>query len=175
MQRSILGIVCFALGACLFSGTASAQDFSGYYDPANWTLNTNTDGSLDSSGAPGQITLIGPNFGTTEPEYVDFFIVAPADGTFAFNWDYLSDDDPGFDESFYIHNTFFPLSDTSGESGSVSIPVSGGDIIGFSIESVDGEFGAGSLTVSSFSAPIPEPASIGLLAGAGMMLLRRRR
>lgn len=174
MQRSIVGIVCFALGVCLFSGTALAQDFSGYYDPANWILDTNTDGSLDSSGAPSQITLIGPNSGTTELEYIDFFIVAPADGIFAFNWSYVSDDDPTFDESFYIHNTFFPLSDTSGESGSVSIPVIGGDTIGFSIESIDGEFGAGSLTISSFSAPIPEPASLGLLAGAGILLLRRR-
>ena len=175
MRFRLRNVTPFVLCLGFFALTASAQDFDfdGYYDPANWT--TTGTGSVDTSGAPSSITLIGPDAGSAAD--LDFTIEVPASGNFSFNWAYNSTDSPGFDHGGWLLNgVFTELSDTSGESGSVSTPVSAGDIIGFSIISDDGLFDPGTMTITNFSGPlVPEPASLGLLGAAGLLLARRRR
>lgn len=186
MKRSMLyGAV--AAGLLGFSMTASA-DFSGYYAPSNWLVGHAPDaatdfGSVDTTSAPGSITLIGSDSGSGAPSRVDFSIIAQAAGTFSFNWAYTSTDIDGADPAGYLKNGQFPLTVDGGgnsQSGQLSLLVAAGDVIGFHVITVDNGFGSASLTISNFSAPVPEPASVammtlGLLGLAGTVVARRRR
>lgn len=178
-----------AAGLLGFSMTASA-DFSGYYAPAQWVIGHAPDnltdfGSVDTTGAPGSITLTGSNSGSESPSRVDFSIMAPAAGTFSFNWAYTSTDSLGafYDPAGYLKNGQFQLTDGGGANsqlGQLSLLVAAGDVIGFHVTTLDNLGGSASLTISNFSAPVPEPASVammalGLLGLAGAVAARRRR
>lgn len=54
--------------------------FAGYSVPANWTQTVQGDGSIDTGDAPGDITLLGPNNGSGNPQNVHYTITAPASG-----------------------------------------------------------------------------------------------
>ena len=178
-----------AAGLLGFSMTASA-DFSGYYAPSNWLVghapdNATDFGSVETTGAPGSITLIGSNSGSGLASRVDFSIMAQAAGTFSFNWAYYSTDIDGavYDPAGFLKNGQFQLTDDLGansQSGQFSLLVAAGDVIGFHVTTLDNEAGSASLTISNFSAPVPEPASVammalGLLGLAGVAAARRRR
>ena len=178
-----------AVGLLGFSITASA-DFSGYYAPSQWLIghapDASTDfGSVDTSGAPGSITLIGSDSGSGVASRVDFRIVAPVAGTFSFNWTYISTDTEGafYDPAGYLKNGQFQLTADGGginQSGQRSVLVAAGDVIGFHVTTLDNMAGSASLAISNFSAPVPEPASVammalGLLGLAGAVAARRRR
>ena len=174
-------------------------DFSGFYAPANWATSHLPDavidlGSIDVSSAPGSITLIGSDSRPFDPapSALQFTRVAPAAGTFSFNWSYTTTDSgdpsdptvkpPFFDPAFFMLNGQFPLTDNDGastQSGFVSVPVNQGDVIGFRIDSFDNYGGNATLTISNFTAPIPEPASVVLMSlgllGIGAVAARRRR
>lgn len=178
-----------AAGLLGFSMTASA-DFSGYYAPANWLVghapdNATDSGSVDTTGAPGSITLTGSDNGLGSASRVDFSIMAPAAGTFSFNWVYTSTDSGGafYDPAGYLKNGQFQLTDDDGansQSGQLSFLVAAGDVVGFHVTTGDNDFGSASLTISNFSAPVPEPASVammalGLLGLVGVAAARRRQ
>lgn len=172
MVRMLVAPLVLALTCSLASA-----DFSGYYAPGNWTVDTlGANGSADFSGAPSTLVVIGPDGGSGFG-YTDVFIAADATGTFSFDWSYSSVDDPGFDSGLYINNGFFFLSDTNGDFGSVSVAINAGDTIGFTVESADQLFGAGVLTITNFSVtPIPEPSALALvLVGGVASFVRRRR
>ena len=173
--------------------------FSGYYSPGNWTTthlpNAPTDqGSVDFSLAPASITLIGSNTEQTAPTFsaLVFSIVAPASGTFSFNWAYTTNDSgdldgppflwPFYDPASYVVNTQTQLTIDAGlqiQSGSISVSVLQGDVIGFRIDSLDNFAGNATLTITNFMAPIPEPASVALMSlgllGVAVVAARRRR
>lgn len=174
-------------------------DFSGYYAPVNWVTSHLPDaatdlGSIDVSSAPGSITLIGSNTEPFDPTFsaLQFTIVAPAAGTFSFNWSYTTSDlgfpadpsvkPPFYDPAFYMLNGQVPLTDSDGastQSGFVLVGVNQGDVIGFRIDSFDNYGGNATLTISNFTAPIPEPASVVLMSlgllGVSAVAARRRR
>jgi MYXO-CTERM domain-containing protein len=168
MKRAIV------VGAALaMTGVAQAQ-FEGYYAPENWTFYDEAGGFLDESGVPDYLTIFGGD--SSVPGYTQLTIAAGADGTFAFDWAYDSIDSPGYDEGGYIYNGgYYFLSDTYGESGSVSFEVGAGEEIGFYVYTYDGVFGPGELTISNFSAPVPAPGALALLGLAGLASSRRRR
>jgi len=171
--------------------------FSGYYLPGNWTTthvpNAPIDqGSVDFTSAPGSITLIGSDTGSGDFSALQFTIVAPAAGTFSFNWSYATVDsgdpdgppyfEPFYDPAFYVLNGQVQLTDDAGpptQSGFKSVSVLQGDVIGFRIGSVDNTNGNATLTISNFMAPIPEPASVALMSlgllGVAVAAARRRR
>lgn len=157
-----------AVAALLAFQVPAHAAFSGYYAPANWTLTELGDGPgiVDTSGAPGTLVLTGGDEGAMTDTY--FTIASGGAGTFSFDWSYSSTDDPGYDAGFYILDSlgnYTLLSFTDGESGSISVPVTAGQLIGFNIYSEDGQFGPGVLTITNFSAPaVPEPATYGLMA-----------
>jgi hypothetical protein len=168
--------VLAAVAGLAFAGSANAQ-FSGPYAPGNWTFQNNGgDGSLIDN-SPGSVTVIGNNNASGILTDTDLTIAALAGGTWSFDWSYFSLDTGTWDSAYYLLNgveTFIAANNSQGV-GSVSIPVTGGDIIGFRVRSQDGAFGAGELTISNFSAPIPAPGSLALLGMGGLIAARRRR
>jgi hypothetical protein len=132
--------------------------------------NTQSDGSASVSTDGSTLTIVGPNNGSGLPGTTDLTATIPATGSVDFQWSFSTADDPGFESASYLLNgTLTELADTDRESGSVTIPVKIGDQFGFEADSVDNTFGAGILTVTSFSAPqaivnsAPEPGSWTLL------------
>jgi hypothetical protein len=112
-----------ALGVLALLGSTAAQaleDFTGYYDVANWTTeswlgdpaamvpppypecdpiaNSFPTGCVDTTGAPDSITIRGPNDPALDepdpelPGYFDFTISVGWSTGWFFDWSYLSDD-----------------------------------------------------------------------------------
>lgn len=169
-MASVLAVVAGAA----FAGVAAA-DFTGDYAPANWVLDTNGNGFVQSHSS-STLVLVGSDSGSNSFEYTDLIVNVPTGGLISFDWAYDSVDDPGFDAGLYfsIGSGFVFLTDTAGTSGSVSgVSVGSGDLFAFSIESADGLFGPGVLTVTNFSY-VPAPGALALLGLAGVATRRRR-
>ena len=165
----------FCVGTMLAIGVAGAahSQFDGPYDPANWTFSGGPGGSFTNNG----VTLVLTGGDASLAGNTDYTILAAASGTWSFDWNYSSTDYGTFDNGGYLLNGSYVLladNDTQG-SGSVSIAVNFGDTIGYRVETVDGLFGAGILTINNFDAPIPGPAAVALLGVAGVLGRRSRR
>ncbi|MEC4986983.1 MAG: hypothetical protein SAJ37_00785 [Oscillatoria sp. PMC 1068.18] len=137
------------------ASAATISGFTDYYDPSNWTLrNINADGSVNSSNAPNSIRVIGSNNFSDSFGITNYRIRIPTDGIVSFNWAYFSSDSSGTDSGGYFNgSSFVELSSTNGQSGSVSIPFSAGDIFAFSVSTDNNRGGRGRLIVGGFSAP----------------------
>jgi hypothetical protein len=179
LSRYALATAGLAAVAAL-PATAKA-DFSGYYAPGNWTL-TNTNGGtgfVDTSGAPASIVLHGSANQNNTSTDTDFTIAAGGSGTFSFHWSYFSTDTGSFDSAYVLLNgvaTFLAANNSQG-MGDFTTAVTAGEIIGFRVHSVDNFAGDGELTVSNFSAPVPEGSTLSLLAlgAVGVAMVMRRR
>ena len=86
----------FILGGLLCLSTPAFALFDGDYAPGNWTATTSGDGVIDTSGAPGSISMTSNNNGVGNLNQ-DFTIVLLANGVVMFDWDF-STDDAGFFE-----------------------------------------------------------------------------
>jgi hypothetical protein len=185
----MLRVAAVAAALVGFSMPALA-DFSGYYAPENWLTthvpDADTDkGSIDESSEPGSIALIGSDTGSELFSRLEFTIAAPAAGTVSFDWSYVSSDadGPEFDPAGYLLNgAITQLSDNGGgatQGAQVSFTVMAGDRFGFYLQSNDNLSGSATLTISNFSAPIPEPASVAMMSlgllGVAVAAARRRR
>ena len=164
----------------LAAASSASAAFQGPYAPINWTLtNSNADGFVDTTGAPASISLTGGDNDSGDPGTTDYTTTAAAAGTVTFDWNYSSSDDPGWDGFGYLLNGSFSfLADSSGQNGTSTFNVLAGDSFGFRIFTEDNDLGPGSVTISNFSAPIPEPSTVlSLLVlgglGAGLKYLKR--
>ena len=140
------------IGDAVAPGTVYQAGFAGDFDPVNWTLTNDNggDGSVDVSLAPASIELTGSDNGSGF-NYTYYSIIVPIDGTVAFDWNYTSDDLPGFDGFGYeVDGVETFLSVTSGESGSVSINVTQGSAFAFFVVTADGIFGPGVTITDAF-------------------------
>jgi hypothetical protein len=164
------------------SGSADAG-FVGSYDISNWTLtNTNANGFLTVLVPQTSIQLTGGDNGSGLNGFTDFTITAVGNGNVSFNWGYTSGDSGFFDQGgFLLNGVFTNLGENDNQTpffdGSFTAPVSAGDVFGFRVFTVDNILGPGNFGVTNFSAPVPEPGSLVLLAlGAvgGALLFRRR-
>src|SRR5262249_24335133 len=97
-----------------------------------------------------------------------------------FQYSYFSLDIAPFDTAGYlVDGLFSPLTQNSGDSGSVSFAIAAGHTFGFRVATLDNLGEPGILTVSGFSAPsgptnaVPEPGNW-LVAGAALALLAAR-
>ena len=173
----------YSVGTLTLAGSAGLAhaDFSGMYavtppDAGNYTLSGNQtfgtwsssetdfgDGgiaNLDDTDAPASLTLQA-TAGAPDPSD-NFFNTAPVAGTFSF--DYTATGDC----NVVVNGTQTSLNGTS----TYSIPLNAGDSFGFSIAAF--YFGTSSLTISNFSAPIPEPGAAGWIAAGAAGLLATR-
>ncbi len=106
--------------------------FTGPYAPANWSFTNNNGGSVDTSGAPGSITLNLPADNFDGP-YGQYTIVSQGSGQVSFNWERSSQ----FSTiSFLLNSVETLLADdfANGDltvSGTGSFAVSNGDTFGY--------------------------------------------
>ena len=191
-RQLLLGLPVGALVAAALAAApmpAAAVGFSGDYDPSNWTttLSPLSDGSVDTTNAPTDITITGPDNNLQLPSFISYTISAPSSDTVSFDWQYSTTDYLAGADSFgyLINGSQTQLTDdqTALPSGSTIFSVASGDIFGFYVASTDGDFGAGIATVSNFSGPgsrgstdVPAPAAVlGVLAAFGWSRKLRRR
>jgi hypothetical protein len=176
--------------------TAAQAAFSGPYTPSNWTFSNGSqdgvaaNGEVDTSGAPGSITITGANDGVPGVNIdfnTDFTIAAAGTGPWSFDFDWQNPDiDPNFgpvnDFGGFLLNGVFTQFGGASTSGSENIDIQAGDIIGFRVNCTDCAIEPGVLTISNFSAPVgvvstPEPSTLILMAlgAAGLAVGRLRR
>ena len=147
----------------------------------NFSLTNSTFANGHAETFDGGLSLLftGPNDGSGAPGTTDLTMVVQSSGMFRFDYLYSSLDLPGYDFAGYLlSGNFFWLADSDGQSGTVSLPVFGGEIVGFRIGSQDNTGEPGVMTITNFSSPAsaaPEPRvfSLVLLAIALGIVVRR--
>ncbi len=192
--------VGLTLAAASGASAATVFGFQTPYAPINWTFtNSNADGFVNTGGAPASISLTGGRNSSFNSGTTSYTTTAAAAGTVTFNWNYATGDSLTAVSCSNLPNNFcdpfivlvngvgtIPLNPSGGttQSGTSTFNVLAGDSFGFRISTNDNLGGRGSVTISSFSAPAPVPASVpepstvlSLLVlgglGAGLKYLKR--
>lgn len=160
---------------------ADSTGFTGFYAPDTWTI---TGAGLGGAAAVfaddgNELTITGFDGGFGSDTDVTHVVVA--DGNWSFQWSYFSfDAERNFDVAYYLINgnpVYLSSAGIPGQptTGSVALSVEAGDFIGWRVDSLDGIFGAGVLTITDFRAPVPNPVAFALLGLATLPRARRRR
>ena len=153
-MKIILTTLCIVFSMSLFA------QFSGYYDPANWTAANDPacgNGYTDASGAPATVTVVGSEGACSGVS--SYTITAQLCGTITFDWSYTTLDcqGPFWDPFGYsVNGVGTQLTDSGGannQSGSVSVDVEAGDVFALYVYSLDAFCGVAWSTISNFSAP----------------------
>ncbi len=176
--------VSLTLAAASSASAATVFGFQTPYAPINWTFtNSNADGFVNTSGAPASISLTGGNNSSFNSGTTSYTTTAAAAGTVTFNWNYATGDVSAFWDPFgyLLNGSFIQVTNNGGgvvQNGTSTFNVLAGDSFGFRIFTRDNIFGRASVTISNFSAPIPEPSTVlSLLVlgglGAGLKYLKR--
>lgn len=177
MKNSTLFVSAAAL---ILAGAATASSptsgFTGAYAPGTWTTSGLGGGASVVFSADGQrLTITGGNGSFAQDTDATHTVVGG--GTWSFNWSYTTaNTTSGFDNAFYLLNgtEVFLATAVAGQNptGTVSLTVATGDIIGWRVDTVDGIFGPGTLNIDRFE--IPAPGALALLGLAGLAGRRRR-
>jgi hypothetical protein len=192
--------VFWMLGMSIALAPQAKAGLIGYYNLNNWTL-TNTDDGLFPSFTNGSAVtpdgglsavLTGGGSGSGLPGTTDLVIQAIGTGLVQFQYSYFSLDvpsmfnpgcgpfstDPCDLAGYLLNGAYTPLADDVNQQPGTtfSFTVNTGDIFGFRVETVDNIGEPGILTVSDFSAPVPEPgtSSLLLMALATMLAAGKR-
>lgn len=147
-MRNVLALIA----ACSLVAVASA-DFSGPADPSNWTFTAagSGTGSLNTT----TMVVTGDDSGLLAT-FNNYSISGLGD--ISFDWSYSSLDYGAFDTaSVVVNGVTTVLSDNDGlPSGfSGSFAATGASNLQIGVNSTDGVFGAGTLTVTNFSTAAP--------------------
>lgn len=142
---------------------ATTVGFTGDYAVANWTVSNPNGGSINTVGAPAGIVVIEPNNGIGGA-IASYTIAAAGTGTFSFDYVY-GGTDCGWASALVYNGASSTLSSNCG-SGSYSMAVNLGDLMGFGVQTDDGILGSTTLAISNFTAPAAVP-----LPAGGLMLL----
>ena len=190
MQGSVRIFLVGLLALLALAPAPVEGSFIGDYALANFTftqtnLNAADQTPPDGSAAispEGWLVLTGSNTGSgvLPGAHTDLTISSSGTGQVSFDWVYSSLDLPEYDIAGYISGSdFHALSDTNGQSGSVSFSVVSGQMFGFRLWTLDNTGEPGILTVKNFAAPgqsaVPEPGTSAflLLALTGGVTARR--
>ena len=160
--RTRLSLIAVAALATA-GGTPAQAQFAGSYAPPTWTTTQDNPGSrVDTSGAPGSITLIAPNVGSSL-SLITYSNIARLPGLYRFNWNFTNtiaeEDLPGFtiNNNQQLFSQFDPA--LASQSGTEIYSLRRGDSFGFFIDS-DSDSDAGILTISDFLYPVLYSSSI---------------
>ena len=170
MTKHLLNFLIFA--CLLFLGSQVSAQFSGPFDPSNWTLSgisASSDASVNTTGAPGSITFTGndSDFGDCCGLYDQYSITIPTtcDANTLISFDY-NFSQPDIEEFYYVVNGTATFVTDQTQTGNLSVVVPSGGTFAFRIYTDDDCCGAGVLTITNFtfdsdySAPV---ASVGSL------------
>lgn len=150
--------------------------FDGPYAPELWTFTTEAGGFIDAHTADTLVLVGGDSLLSGD---TDILVTVIADGLWTFSWSWESTDwSPGFDNGYYLINGaahFLAGGGPGPYTDALSVQVHEGDVIGFRVETTDGIFGPGVLTITNFNAPVPGPPVFALILAALGSRYRRRR
>ena len=138
--------------------SASAQ-FTGDYAPGQWNIAFSPgNGSVNTSGAPSDITITGNNDATNAD--TDFIISAASSGSWSFTWTYHSNDANGAQNDIagvLVNGVFTPVINSAGgvdQSGTFNgMEVTTATVIGFRVSATNNANGSATFTISNFSPP----------------------
>lgn len=181
-------VVVHLFALCLFAlsaapASAATIGFTGPFDVSNWSIvNTNSDGWVDTSGAPNSVVIVGGDNWSFGAGDTDFSIVNPYPYKIAvtFDWSYTTPDGPIWDPfRVGVDGLFTDVTDNFGgpaQVGSTKFGVSPGQVFTLRIHTLDNIYGRGVATISNFAA-VPEPTSMAVFgtALAGLAIRSRRR
>lgn len=163
-----------------YSGANAIGTFGNWTSSLTYVPQAGTVTASDSvtTNAPTTLALqlaVGRQADPTDT--FNFFTTVQGAGSLSFNWNFTDNGVASGAIAFgYTKNgTFTQLTSGISQSGSTNISVNAGDTFGFRV--VANYAGAASVTISNFSAPVPEPAVAGLiLTGVvGLVALRELR
>jgi len=186
VQRAFFGVRLLRYGVALIAlvlapSVAHAATITAF--GFTWTYTNSGVGAGFATGTPTSLHAEGDNSGAGGNN-LDVTFVAAAAGTFTFSWAYSGSDSPLYnqDPAYTLQNGV--ATNLAGDappdptSGTFSFIAGLGDVIGFRINTTDGILGQGILDITDFDGPpVPEPATLGLMAfgAAGLFAARRRR
>ncbi|MBL7773730.1 MAG: hypothetical protein JNM95_12775, partial [Chitinophagaceae bacterium] len=160
---TITSPICFGSNAVITYTPPPCEvdmGFQNTYAPGNWSLTqTNSNGSVNTSSAPGSITLTSSN-GFTGAGTTAYAITIPCSGNVTFNWSYSTVDGAPYDYPTYSINGGAPLflsgysiSNGIAQSGTQTIAVNAGDVLSLNAYSTDNQFGSCTIVISNFFGP----------------------
>jgi hypothetical protein len=132
----------------------------GDYAPELWNETSQGSGSIEFNDEG--VIIFGSDGGFGSNILTEITIEALVSGTYTFDWKYITIDGPAYDEAYYYVNESILLTQVEDEfgnyfngtqSGSASISVVAGDIIGFGINATDDCCGLGMLIITNFTQP----------------------
>ena len=141
------------------TSTVQTSDFTGSYSIGFWSfLNTNADGSVNTTSAPASIAITSGDNTSDASGDTNYTIIVPATGTISFSWSYSSVDGAEYDYPNVIVNgvttlfSGYDLLGASNQSGTMSVNVTAGQSFSFNMHTFDNNFGPGTLIISNFVA-----------------------
>jgi len=155
---SFIKVLSMLLFLMLFSGLVNAQ-FSQKFAPNNWIYSTITvggDGSVDTTGAPASITLIGSDNGVgCCGLYENYAITLTKTGTISFDYNMIQ---PDLDFGYYTINGSTTLIANSTSNGTISnVAINAGEEFAFRIINNVNCCGRGIMTISNFTFTATSP------------------
>ncbi len=129
--------------------TVAAADFEGDYSPGAWTFFDQADGSgsLDET----EMIVVGGNNGLAG--ITEYYIVVPQDALLSFDAWFVNYDQAGFDRSYFsVNGQRTIIATNSGGPVPLAVGVAAGDRFALGVETDDGTFGQGELTVRNLFA-----------------------
>ena len=100
-----------------------------------------------------EVMVIGSDNQSGNEGFTDFTVNVTEAAAVTFDWDYTSNDVPGFDSFGYLLNgTYTQLTDPllGNQSGSAAVAVAPGDVFGFRSQTDDNVFGNNETVISNF-------------------------
>ena len=136
MKPTITLLKFFIIITVLIATNTVHSQFSGVFDPSNWTLfsvGSNSDAFVDVTGAPAAIVLFGNNSGAADPGtlFDDYNIMISCPGVIDFDYSHVN---PDIDDAYYSINGVETFITNAGAGSIVGVTINSGDVFGFRVK-----------------------------------------
>lgn len=152
--------ICFGESTNLNAITVAfmQNNFSGFYDPALWTIVDEAAGTVNTADAPASVSITSGDDETDGYTYFSKGIISNNTyTTITFDWTYFTPDGAANDYPLYFVNGVsallpgYSLSGNNNQSGTATITVPAGETFSLAMYTVDGVFGGGTTTFTNFA------------------------